>query len=289
MRLKSYFAPSVQAAIGMARREFGDEITLVTSHVAPADARQLGEYEVVFDVEESEAPAAQEVAVATSAPLGTPTAAAATTPVAIAEPAAAAPAPFSAFQETLLQAVAPKPAVEEEKAQKLRQIRFTLIELGIEAGLTRAIMGMLEGSIGKRSPRTPTAVAPGVPTAAVLEPVAAEPVATQAVVTPAEPVIAAAAEPLTTLAVTPSLVALEVAPAEPVAPQPNGKVVVISKRRDMHPVFAVGERTAGPLSANAQPVAPISVGGPTAAELAFISSLSGDSSEYPLERRAVGC
>ena len=53
MRIKSYFAPSVQSAISTARKEFGDEVTLVTSHAAALESRHLGDYEVVFAVEES--------------------------------------------------------------------------------------------------------------------------------------------------------------------------------------------------------------------------------------------
>ena len=44
MRIKSYFAASVQSAIGLARREFGDDVTLVTSHASALEARHLGEY-----------------------------------------------------------------------------------------------------------------------------------------------------------------------------------------------------------------------------------------------------
>jgi len=47
MRIKSFFAASVEAAIEDARRELGPEAMLIQSRVAPADARSLGEYEVV--------------------------------------------------------------------------------------------------------------------------------------------------------------------------------------------------------------------------------------------------
>lgn len=287
MRLKSYFAPSVQAAIGMARREFGDEITLVTSHVAPADARHLGEYEVLFDVEEPQELTVQAMAAAT-APVAVQKSAVTGTPATIAEPM---PAPFTAFQETLLQAVTPKPAAEEEKAQKLRQIRFTLIELGVEAGLTRAIMGMLEGSIGKRTPRKP---APATAVAAAVEPVmTAEPIPVTAL-----PEVAVAA-PLPAMleaapaATPPSLAVFEVPAEEPVAAPPSSKVVVISRRREMQLPVAASERAGGSLAATTEQspamAAPVPAGGPTAAELAFIASLSGDSAESPLGRRAVGC
>ena len=47
MKLKSFFASSVEEAMGEARREFGPEAVLVQSRRATAENRQLGEYEVV--------------------------------------------------------------------------------------------------------------------------------------------------------------------------------------------------------------------------------------------------
>ena len=46
--MKSYFANSVQLAMEQARRELGSDARLVTSHSTGPEARQLGEYEVVF-------------------------------------------------------------------------------------------------------------------------------------------------------------------------------------------------------------------------------------------------
>jgi flagellar biosynthesis protein FlhF len=48
MRMKSYFANTVEAAIGQARAEFGPDAALVTSRAAGPEARHLGQYEVVF-------------------------------------------------------------------------------------------------------------------------------------------------------------------------------------------------------------------------------------------------
>jgi flagellar biosynthesis protein FlhF len=48
MRLKSYFAESVEAAIEQARRELGPEAMLLNSREALPEARYLGRYEVVF-------------------------------------------------------------------------------------------------------------------------------------------------------------------------------------------------------------------------------------------------
>ena len=48
MRLKSYFAGTVESAICLARQELGEEAMLVSSRKALPEARHLGIYEVVF-------------------------------------------------------------------------------------------------------------------------------------------------------------------------------------------------------------------------------------------------
>lgn len=48
MKIKSYFAPSVEAAVAQARIDFGPEALLMNSRKALAESRHLGEYEVVF-------------------------------------------------------------------------------------------------------------------------------------------------------------------------------------------------------------------------------------------------
>ena len=48
MKIKSYFAPTVEDAMAMARRELGPEAMLVNSRRAPPEPRGRGEYEVVF-------------------------------------------------------------------------------------------------------------------------------------------------------------------------------------------------------------------------------------------------
>src|ERR1035438_6558681 len=53
MRIKSYFASSVERAIRDAREELGGEATLITSRRSAPDARHLGAYEVVFGIAES--------------------------------------------------------------------------------------------------------------------------------------------------------------------------------------------------------------------------------------------
>jgi flagellar biosynthesis protein FlhF len=47
MRIKSFYANTVEAAVALARRELGEEAILVESRKAPIEARHLGEYEVV--------------------------------------------------------------------------------------------------------------------------------------------------------------------------------------------------------------------------------------------------
>lgn len=143
MRIKSYFAPSVQSAIAMARREFGDEVTLVTSHIASADARHLGEYEVVFAVDEEEPAPEVNVEVETQ----TESEPGAEPEPGTAEPAAKDLAPkFTEFQEALLGAVAKKPA-PRNVLEQIDSVRFTLIELGIEPAMVRALMTLVERSI----------------------------------------------------------------------------------------------------------------------------------------------
>jgi flagellar biosynthesis protein FlhF len=48
MKIKSYYARTVEDAMAAARGEMGDEAMLVNSRKTPIEARHLGEYEVVF-------------------------------------------------------------------------------------------------------------------------------------------------------------------------------------------------------------------------------------------------
>src|SRR5579864_5364884 len=54
MKIKSYFAGSVEQAIQKARQELGTDAMLVTSRRAAAQAPHLGAYEVVFGAPDSE-------------------------------------------------------------------------------------------------------------------------------------------------------------------------------------------------------------------------------------------
>ena len=53
MRIKSYFSGTVESAMELASRELGDEAVILNSRPAPAEARHLGAYEVVFGVDET--------------------------------------------------------------------------------------------------------------------------------------------------------------------------------------------------------------------------------------------
>ncbi|MBZ5601583.1 MAG: 50S ribosome-binding GTPase [Acidobacteriia bacterium] len=48
MKLKSYFSGSVEAAVGQARKELGEDALLVNARPTTADTKHLGAYEVVF-------------------------------------------------------------------------------------------------------------------------------------------------------------------------------------------------------------------------------------------------
>jgi len=58
--VKSYFASSVQDAIETARQEMGVDALLLKSRPAPAEARHLGEFEIVFGTYAAAQPAAPE-------------------------------------------------------------------------------------------------------------------------------------------------------------------------------------------------------------------------------------
>jgi len=56
MRIKSFYADSVEGAVALARRELGADAMLVESRRAPLEARHLGHYEVVCAVVPEPAP-----------------------------------------------------------------------------------------------------------------------------------------------------------------------------------------------------------------------------------------
>jgi hypothetical protein len=135
MRIKSYFAPSVQAAIAAARQEFGEAVTLVTSHIAPPESRSFGEYEVVFAIEEKvvaqapkEAPSVPTVPESKEQPVELPL--------------------FTGFQTELLKAVAGRGVgPQPNTVGQLANIRNCLIELGIDPGNVIRLMGEIESVV----------------------------------------------------------------------------------------------------------------------------------------------
>ncbi len=54
MRLKSYFADTIEAAMALAARELGEDALLVYSREASAETKYLGSYEVVFGTSEAD-------------------------------------------------------------------------------------------------------------------------------------------------------------------------------------------------------------------------------------------
>lgn len=58
MRIKSFYAGTVEGAVALARRELGPDAMLVQSRRAPQEARHLGEYEVVCALVPETEPAA---------------------------------------------------------------------------------------------------------------------------------------------------------------------------------------------------------------------------------------
>jgi flagellar biosynthesis protein FlhF len=57
MRIKSYFAPTVEDAVDAARQELGPDAMLVDSRRALPESHHLGEYEVVFGLHDAPVPA----------------------------------------------------------------------------------------------------------------------------------------------------------------------------------------------------------------------------------------
>lgn len=175
MRIKSYFASSVQSAISLARKDFGDEVTLVTSHAAALESRHLGDYEVVFAVDEP-------VALEPSKPAQVIKAAVTVAPEAEPEPVA--------FQAMLQQVIAEPLSTEENLPEKLDRVRSLLVEMGIDAAMLRALMTMIERSVGLSLPSPVSEAADAVaeavaaPEPEVIEPEPAMPAAPD--LTPAE-------------------------------------------------------------------------------------------------------
>jgi len=136
MRIKSYFAVSVQSAISLARKELGDDVTLVTSHASALELRHLGEYEVVFAVDEA---VQSESLAGATAPLEKTI-----PPMPVAEPAPATAQHAKAFQDLLEEASVAKPSTHESLPEKLDHLHSCFSEIGLEPRMVRALMTMVE-------------------------------------------------------------------------------------------------------------------------------------------------
>ena len=69
MKIKSYYSPTVEDAMAMARQELGAEAMLLNSRRTPPEARHLGEYEVVFATQTAAGEAVEALAASALAPL----------------------------------------------------------------------------------------------------------------------------------------------------------------------------------------------------------------------------
>ncbi len=248
MRIKSYFAPSVQAAIALARKEFGDGVTLVTSHVASLDNRHLGEYEVVFAIEEvaaAETPAPEPVSALTPAP---------------AIESVIEPAPV--FDDLLRQAIFAPAPMHRDLPEKLEQIHSSLVALGLDASLVRSFMTMLKAVLPATSAASETPAGGNDPM--IDEPVVSSlEVALSVPETLAEPVIQYVLQPVAAQPVASRIVATQF--DEPVE-IPGDRPVLVLKQPEPRPFLSLFE-TPRPSRSSAQPRF-------SAAELAFMSSVS---------------
>ena len=121
MQIKSYFDSSIQTAMRQARHEFGDDVLLVTSRIASPEFRYLGDFEVVFAVDEDEA-----------------------------EPKAATPPqpepPDTAFGEMFRTACAVPPAGDARYAAIVR-VRALLADMGLEPAIAEALIGLIRSCV----------------------------------------------------------------------------------------------------------------------------------------------
>lgn len=99
MKLKSYFAGTVEAAMALAAKELGDDTMLVYSRESAPEARYLGRYEVVFALPEPEEPEPEAKPALTAPAL--PAAPAPVPPPPVASAAAPEPPPASPLPDPL--------------------------------------------------------------------------------------------------------------------------------------------------------------------------------------------
>ncbi len=149
MKLKSYFAESVETAVEKARKELGPEALLVYSREAPPEARRLGAYEVVFAVE-----AAGQEAAATTASAG---------PSEPAEPPPGAPGSAVAMElfelrrevSRLASALARSSVIAPPPGSLAETLEIAAEELtaaGLDEGFFTGLMGRLQARIEEQRP-----------------------------------------------------------------------------------------------------------------------------------------
>ena len=129
MRIKSYFDSSIPTAMRQARHEFGDDVMLVTSRIASPEFRYLGDFEVVFAVDESEkGPKAGDA----PQPEG----------------------PATAFGEMfrLASVVPPAPDVREGA---IGRINALLVDVGLEPATTDAMIGLIRSCVLRSTTQPP--------------------------------------------------------------------------------------------------------------------------------------
>ncbi len=147
MRIKSYFAKSVDQAITQAREELGDDAMLLNTRKVAAGQAEGPGYEVVFGLAD-EAPGPVEETVAAAA-----------TPAIVEEPAETAPpTPLASELERLhaqmdeLQSLIARSSraqqMNHRSLPELAEIHAHLIAEGVEAALSTDIVNRLEASLG---------------------------------------------------------------------------------------------------------------------------------------------
>jgi hypothetical protein len=122
LRTKSYFAPSIQAAIAIARAELGEDLLLVSSQSTVGQDRQFGDFQVVFaSGDETLSPPVEESALKDSLPV----------------------APHS-FQDVLSAMLPAATTPARTKEEKLTHIHLCLADLSISLSDSERVMDLIK-------------------------------------------------------------------------------------------------------------------------------------------------
>jgi hypothetical protein len=116
LRIKSYFDSSIPTAMRQARHEFGDDVMLVTSRIASPEFRYLGDFEIVFAVDENE-----------TGPKATPPQS---------EPPPTAPAEMFRLASAV-------PPAEDARDAAIVRIHALLSDMGLEPAIAEAVIGLI--------------------------------------------------------------------------------------------------------------------------------------------------